>query len=128
LEVIVADSDVLIDALRGREPAAGRVTSEIEGGNLATTSINVFELLSGTKTGTEREKVERLLSALAILTFDERAGIASAEIRRELEHLGTAIGMADYLIAGICLSRSVPLLTRNQEHFGRVPGLALGAL
>ena len=44
--MIVADSDVLIDALRGREPSASRVAQEIRKGTLATTSINSFEKVS----------------------------------------------------------------------------------
>jgi predicted nucleic acid-binding protein len=36
--------------------------------------------------------------------------------------------MADDLIAGVCLARSASLLSRNQSHFGRVPGLRLEAL
>jgi predicted nucleic acid-binding protein len=33
--------------------------------------------------------------------------------------------MADYTIAGTCLAHSAILLTRNREHFERVPGLTL---
>jgi len=123
--MIVADSDVLIDALRGREPAAGRIAEAIRSGSLATTSISVFELLSGAKRPTERSKVERLLRPLVIFPFDERASLAAAQARRSLEATGTGIGMADYLIAGVCLTRSAPLLTRNREHFQRIPGLHL---
>jgi len=36
------------------------------------------------------------------------------------------MGMADYLIAGVCLANNGVFLTRNQEHFGRVPDLKLG--
>jgi predicted nucleic acid-binding protein len=54
--MIVADSDVLIDALRGREPAKGRIAQEIEKGALATTSVSVFELLSGARTASARKK------------------------------------------------------------------------
>lgn len=36
--------------------------------------------------------------------------------------------MADYLIAGICLSRSAVLLTRNVRHFSRMAGLRLDPL
>ena len=52
----------------------------------------------------------------------------AAETRRTLESTGTPIGMADYLIAGICLARSAILLTRNRAHFDRVPGLSVGRL
>ena len=49
------------------------------------------------------------------------------ELRRELEGRGTTIAMSDYLIAGICRARSLPLLTRNRSHFERVPGLRVEA-
>lgn len=124
----VADSDILIDALAGREPAAARVRLGVEKGELATTTVSLFELLSGARAGRARKKVEKLLAALTILPFDEPAGRAAAEARRELEARGSPIGMADYLIAGICLSRRAPLLTRNRAHFEKVTGLRLGDL
>lgn len=123
--MIVADSDVLIDGLRGREPGAARISHEIRSGNLATTVVSAFELLSGARTDSERNKVQTLLRSLPLLPLDEEAGIAAAEIRRNLEAAGSGIGMADYLIAGICLTRSASLLTRNLKHFERVPGLSL---
>lgn len=126
--MIVADSDVLIDALRGREPAATRIAAGLDASNLATTTISAFELLSGAPTQSVRQGVERLLAGLSILPFDEDAAEAAAATRRELERQGQPIGMADYLIAGICLARSCSLLTRNRTHFERVPGLHLAGL
>ncbi len=125
--MIVADTDVLIDALNGKEPARSRIAAGIESGALATTTVTLFELLSGTRAD-EREVVRDLLAALAVLPFDAAAGEESAAVRRDLEAAGQGIGMADYQIAGICLARSAPLLTRNRRHFERVPGLVLGAL
>jgi predicted nucleic acid-binding protein len=126
--VIVADSDVLIDALRGRDPAARRISLELEAGGLATTAISAFELLSGAPSERARNQVERFLAALVILPFDDAAARAAAEARRALESSGTPIGTADSLIAGICLARSAVLLTRNRARFERVPGLRLGRL
>lgn len=123
--MIVVDSDVLIDALRGREDAIARVDRALEAGTLATTSVTAFELRSGTRTKRASEKVEALLAALPILPFDDAAAAKAAEVRLELEASGRPIGMGDYLIAGICLARSATLLTRNQNHFERVPGLEL---
>ena len=124
--MIVADSDVLIDALRGREPTAGRIAADLVSGALATTVISVFGLLSGARSHRNRDQVQRFLAALVILPFDEAAGHAAAEARRILEAEGAPIGTADYLIAGICLSRSAVLLTRNRAHFERVSGLRVG--
>jgi predicted nucleic acid-binding protein len=54
--------------------------------------------------------------------------VAAAAARQDLEGKGEGIGMADYRIAGICLSRSAILLTRNRRHYERVPGLTGGRL
>lgn len=124
--MIVADTDVLIDALRGREPGRSRVAREIESASLATTTISLFELLSGARTPREQETIERLLEAITILPFDEPASRAASAARRNLEIEGRTIGMADLQIAGICVSRAMPLLTRNRAHFERVADLMLG--
>ncbi len=128
MALLVADSDVLIDALHGRNPGADRVTIGLETGALATTTISAFELLSGAVSDRSRDQIDRLLAALTILPLDEAAGRAAAGARREMESLGTPIGMGDYLIAGICLARSATLLTRNVGHFSRIPRLRLDPL
>jgi len=126
--MIVADSDVLIDALRGQEPAMARIALELETGLLFTTAITVFELLSGARDPREREVVGRLLAALRILPLTEPAAADAAEIRRHLDTSGTPLPTADCLIAGICRTNKAILLTGNRKHFERVPGLALGHL
>jgi tRNA(fMet)-specific endonuclease VapC len=123
--LIVVDSDVLIDALRGRQPAVRRVTEGLQSGVLCTTTVTLFELLSGTRSEAESAAVDRLLAALSILPFDDAASRAAAALRRGLAAQGLPIGMADYMIAGICVARSAALLTRNRAHFERVPGLTL---
>ena len=123
--MLVVDSDVLIDALRRSGPAPARFRLALEAGRLVTTAISVFELRSGAAGRPEAKKVEALLAALPALPFDAVAARAAAELRRELEAAGRGIGMAEYQIAGICVSRRLPLLTRNLAHFERVPGLAL---
>lgn len=126
MALIVADTDILIDALAGRAPAAERIAVELTGGTLATTAITAFELRSGAKESAAWAQVETLLAALSILPFDERAAARAASVRQALESAGNPIGMADYLIAGVCLAHSAVLLTRNRRHFEQVPGLALG--
>ena len=122
MAITVADTDVLIDFLRGRDSDV--LQSELLNGTLASTVITEFELLSGS-TGSAREHVVDLLKGIEILPLDRSASRTAAGVRQALEGRGQPIGTADYLIAGICLVRGARLLTRNVRHFERVPGLQL---
>ena len=124
----IADTDVLIDFLSASEPAAGHVRAELRNGNLATTVITRFELLSGARSTRVTRAIGELLESIRTLELDSRAADRAAMLRQSLEHKGSAIGMADSLIAGIVLSASGVLLTRNRRHFERVDGLKLAPL
>ena len=126
--MIVADTDVLIDFLGGHEPAAARVTLELEQGALHTTAITRFELLSGARNERQRERVLKLLDAMTTLPLGTPAADRAAAVRRDLEKKGAPIGMADSLIAGMVLNAEGVLLTRNRAHFERVEGLSLGRM
>jgi tRNA(fMet)-specific endonuclease VapC len=123
--MIVADTDVLIDFLRGTGGGADQVELELERGSLATTVITRFELLAGARSDHQRSTVLVLLEGLVTLPLDEESADRAADVRRSLQAEGLDIGMADSLIAGITLERGAILLTRNRRHFDRVDGLVL---
>lgn len=123
--MMIADSDVLIDYLRGHGDWARRIAIELESRSFGTTAITAFELRSGVRTARQAKAVESLLDAMTILPFGPDEALAAAEARREVEAKGKPIGMADYMIAGTCLAAGGVLLTRNLKHFERVPGLKL---
>jgi tRNA(fMet)-specific endonuclease VapC len=126
--MIVADTDVLVDYLRGASPGAERVAFELATGRFATTCVTAFELLAGGRTSRQSKAVDDLLDALDILPLDMPSVRAAASVRRLLDAEGRGIGMADSLIAGICIASRAMLLTRNRQHFERVEGLALATL
>ncbi len=125
--MIVADTDVLIDFLKGAE-AAERIERELRQG-LSTTVISAFELWSGAVGSKKRENtVAVLLDSMTILPCKAPAAEAAASIRYALKKQGRTIGMADALIAGICVAEKGILLTRNRRHFENIDGLFLGTL
>lgn len=123
MALIVCDTDVLIDALRGR--GVERFRELYRARRIATTSISVFELLAGGRDEPERAIVEALLRPLERFAFDERAASAAAAVKRSLDAAGQSVATADLLIGGICIARDCPLWTRNLSHFERFPGLRL---
>ncbi len=123
--MIVADTDVLIDFLAGRNPSADRVAAELERGGLATTVMSRFELLSGARNVKQERMIGQLLDALPSLPLDRPAADRAASVRRRLERRGSSIGMGDSLIAGIVLIHGASLLTRNRRNFELVDDLEL---
>jgi tRNA(fMet)-specific endonuclease VapC len=124
--MIVADTDVLIDYLRGAGQAK-RVALELTTRSFATTAVTVFELKSGAHSARQRQAIEAVLNAMTILPLGAEEASLAANLRQKLEAAGQPIGMADYLIAAVCLTHAATLLTRNLKHFERVPGLRISA-
>ena len=122
--MFIADTDVLIDFLRGVGEAE-RIVIELGTGRLCTTVITAFELWAGSKNPQQLAAVESLLAAVTVLPLDSSSARRAAEVRRDLERGGRTIGMADSLIAGIALNHEAILITRNRKHYDRVPGLKL---
>ena len=120
---LISDSDMFIDTLRRREPARTRIGALIRSGDLATTSMSVYELYVGARTDEEAVRIARLLEDVEVFELDAPAARRAAEVYRFLQSAGLRIEQPDCLIAGIALVRNLPLLTRNARDFERVPGL-----
>ncbi len=123
--MIVADSDVLIDFLRGRGEGARRVALELETRSFATTAITAFEIRSGARTPRQKKAVDTLLEAMTVLPFGPEEARLAADIRQQVESEGQPIGMADYMIAASCITADGILLTRNRKHFEHIERLKL---
>ena len=121
---IVVDTSVLIGFLRDHEPEASVLARLLEDGRAVMTAISAFELEIGLH-GYDQllSRVPAFAEAIPVLPFDLEAARWAGQEERRLRQRGTAIGVADVLIAGICLARRKPLLTLNPEHFSRIEGL-----
>ena len=68
-------------------------------------------------TAQNRAAITLLLSAMAILSFDDRAAEEYGQIRVDLERKGTPIGPLDTRIAAHARSRGLTLVTNNTREF-----------
>lgn len=121
----IADSDILIDFLRGYGPIRDGLAPGLARRLVATTTISHFELLGGVAALPDIEAAILLLARCRPLPLDDRAAAYAANVDRELRAQGLRLQTADTLVAGIALAHGLPLLTRNLRHFDRVPGLLL---
>lgn len=124
------DTDILSAVVR-RSPSLPvvRRIAAVSPTDQATTSITAGELLYGAaRKGSPslEARISQLLTGyLPILPFDLDAAHAYASTRADLVAAGTPLSDADLRIAAICLSRGLTLVTGNERHFTRVPGLRI---
>jgi tRNA(fMet)-specific endonuclease VapC len=122
--MILVDSTVLIDFLRGKERAIHVIQEEEV--VLYTTEINVFELVTGAHAGERNtkehlERVFAMLSRMIILPLDRKATMKAGQIAGELLRKGARIEETDCFIAGIALSNGITeILTKNLKHYKRI--------
>ncbi len=120
----VLDTNFLIDLLND-EPGISIVADSFQ--NPKTTIINAFELYYGAYCSSKPEenisKINILVKSLDILEFDRDAALKAGGIQAKLMNSGRPVDPMDVLIAGIVLSNNEELITKNADHFRRMPDL-----
>jgi predicted nucleic acid-binding protein len=114
--ILLLDSTVLIDHLRGH-PAAERVEARARGGDLlATTGINVEEVVRGLRPS-EQAAAQALFDGLLVIPIGREEGRQAGTWRRDFVRQGTTISQAGCLIAAAALSAGAHLATGNPGDF-----------
>jgi predicted nucleic acid-binding protein len=127
---VCIDTDVLIENLRDNEKVVGYLTG-LENKNvmLCTTTVNAFELYFGAYRS--RRPVEgisavaRLIDRLVVMDFDVKASEVAARTLADLESGGKPVDFRDLFIGATALVNECSLLTRNVDHFGKIPDLKI---
>jgi tRNA(fMet)-specific endonuclease VapC len=123
------DTNILIYVLNARpqhQAVLDRFNRE-RPDNMAVSSITLAELRFGleksSRRETTRDRLNKVLAALNVVAFDERAAETYGRIRAALESAGKSIGPLDTLIAAHAVSLNVTLITGNLREFSSVPAL-----
>lgn len=122
--LLVADTDLAIDFLRGRGIGAMLLPVWLRARRLRLSVVTLFELRGGRDWARRGQQIEALFLG-GPLVVDRRAALHAGAIEGALGAGGTRISLADTLQAGICAAMDLPLATRNEGHFRRVEGLQL---
>lgn len=124
-ENVCVDTDVVVDFLRRREPGVS-IYNKYKN-QLSFSTVTAFELLYGAKISSRPDErvlqVRSILEKHGLLTLDLSGAESAAAILADLRTKGKIIEIRDLFNAAICLSRNMPLLTRNKRHYERVAGL-----
>ena len=114
--LVLLDTTVLIDYLRGR-PAVDRVETLIGRGDVpCTTAINVEEIFRGVRPA-EMVAVEHLFDGLRLAPIGRPEGRRAGEWRHRFSAQGATLSQADCLIAAAAHAAGAVLATGNPRHF-----------
>ena len=124
------DSNAVIDILRER-PTVIRHADEARnaGGFLAIYSVVYYEVIRGlriSKAARQMEKFQQLYESMTRSLFMGKDGLLvmekAADIYESL-YRGQQIDDNDIYIAAIAIVNDCVLVTDNEKHFSRIPGL-----
>ena len=97
--------------------------------DIRLSSITVAELFYGAEKSKAKRKnraiVESFVSTFNIIPFDDTSSRSYAKIRASQERKGSPIGPMDLLIASICMTYNLILVTNNTKEFSRINKLKL---
>lgn len=111
---------------RGTPGAALAFLEAHEDARLYITFTVAGELAAGLSFGT-RERWEEFLGPFHILPFTADVSWQYGRAYRYLRENGLLIGANDLWIAATALAYGMPVVTRNLEHYRRVPDLQVEA-
>ena len=122
------DTDWIIQALAGRQPALG-VLDRLGNSRIYVSYISVGEVYEGAFESVNPQahlvSFRYFLSAYHSLTLDDPVMERFAELRAFLRRRGQLIPDFDLLIAATALHYGLTLLTFNRRDFERIPELQL---
>jgi len=123
------DTDVISATLRPR-PDLGviRRLASLAPDEAFTSAINLGELVFGASRVDRPDLLERVLdipSVIPVLPFDAPAAVRFGQLKAELERAGLPLAEPDLRIAATALANDLTLVTGDERHFARVPGLSL---
>jgi tRNA(fMet)-specific endonuclease VapC len=122
------DTDIIIYSLKGNR----LVIENLQKHRTDPISISVItygEMVYGARKSSQVERnlatAHRIAEIYPMLAVTQSVIETFAGLRAELHMTGTPLDDMDLLIAATALSHNLTLVTNNEKHFSRVPGLSL---
>ena len=125
---MILDTTVLIDLqkeFRSDQPGAASRLLEGSGDEPAFVAFVTWMEFAEGFGDDDRLDCERFLSGFRLLWPDVDTAWLAARTSRALRAAGEPIGDHDLWIAALALQTGRAVVTRNERHFKRVPGLSL---
>ncbi len=119
-KLILIDTDVMIDYLRGNEKAVSFLRKHAD--HIALSSITVAELYAGVRNGAEEETLDALMALFRIVPVTGQNAKLGGLLKRTFGR-SRGVGLADAIIAATAQLENAELATLNTKHYPMLAGL-----
>ena len=126
------DTDICSYAIRARDRGLLAILQNHarSGADLSVSAVTYAELRLGAERSQNAARHHQAIRAFSsrlsdVLAWDRAAADEFAALQARLLRIGRPIGNNDAMIAAHALSLDRVLVTNNEKHFSRVPGLSV---
>ncbi len=122
--MIVIDTDIVVDHLRGYQPAIAFFESLLHNNEVFFSAITEAELVAGKECadGNKKELLLHFLHRWVIVPVSYEIALLAGDLTRDY-----SLALPDALIAATALINKADLLTRNVKDFKNIPRLKVRA-
>lgn len=121
------DTDTLSAVMKGNPLVLARAREYLgEHGAFDLSIITRYEILRGLKAKNAAAQIQafdRFCEGCRILQLTDEVVVKAADIYAVLKQHGEPVGDADILIAASALANGLAVVTNNEDHFRRIPGV-----
>lgn len=124
LALVIIDTDILIDAMRGDGAAISRLQNLQQQYTLAISAVTQMELIVGCRDKRELQALAKFLRRFLILKITEGISDKAVELLQTYR-LSHGLLIPDALIAATAFEYNEALITKNQRDFRFITNLNL---
>ena len=119
-KLILIDTDVMIDYLRGNEKAVSFLRKHAD--HIALSSITAAELYAGVRNRAEEETLDALLALFRIIPVTAQIAKIGGLLKQTFSR-SHGVGLADAIIAATAQLEDAELATLNTKYYPMLAGL-----
>ncbi len=123
-KMIIVDTDILIDACRGRTDAIAYLENLERTSSIAISAITEMELLAGNQNKRELVKTEKFLDRFTTLSLNEKISSIAIDLLKTYR-LSHGLEIADGIIAATAIYLQFPFVSKNQRDYRFIEDLNL---
>jgi len=129
MDRVLIDTDILSYYFKGDQTVINNFNTYLQQYDLIEISIiTYYEIVGGllVKNALKQLNIfEDFVSNNIVIPLTENSVKISAELYSTLRQNGNIVDDIDLLIAGIAIDNDLTLVTNNEGHFNRIPGLKI---